>query len=553
LVWNKLAFRISLTVALSVLVVGGLIAYLAAYGQKEKILTSQVESLDAAVSSLRGDIVRAIQKDRYPELQQTLHEICQRYNGLAFTLFDDKGQVAVQEMFADYKPPEGDFKLKLRAAAHGHKLLIEVMDSPSGKVLRYFAPIHDDAQKVIGGLDMELPYSSNNAEVMAFDLKAAGLVLLGILLITGVVVVALQLFVMNSIHEMQEELVVLSKGKADLTYRITIRSKDEIGEMARWFNAFLERIRITMARVMEHSKHLNEQVQSMTHSTAEVSAMSEDVTTTVQQIAKGAEEQAAKITEVSHLMQEMQDTMKEVERKAQETTGAVEKATQTAKTSGKLAHGTIEKMVELNGAIVRNTEMVNHLGEKSQQVSRVVEIISNIAEQTNLLSLNAAIEAARAGEQGKGFAVVAEEIRNLADGASKATQDIGALIQEIQDQTQAVVVSMEKNAREAQLSKDGIRQLEGTLDQIITVIENVVGHSKSISDMINAQSQRYTKIVNSIQEINAVSEQSAASTEEVSASTEEQAASMEQVNATCKELLAMAEELNGMVEKFKVK
>jgi methyl-accepting chemotaxis protein len=358
---------------------------------------------------------------------------------------------------------------------------------------------------------------------------------------------------MTSIRELQDELVVLSKGKADLTYRITVRNQDEIGEMARWFNAFLERIRITMARVSEHSKHLSEQVQSMTHSTAEVSAMSEDVTTTVQQIAKGAEEQAAKITEVSHLMQEMQDTMKEVEHKAHETSGAVEKATHTAKESGRLAHGTIEKMVQINGDILKNTEMVNHLGEKGQQVGRVVEIISNIAEQTNLLSLNAAIEAARAGEQGKGFAVVAEEIRTLADGASKATQDITTLIQEIQDETQSVVKSMEKNAKEAQLGKDGIRQLEDTLDQIITVIENVMAHSTAITEMIQAQGQRYTKIVNSIQEVNAVSEQSAASTEEVSASTEEQAASMEQVNATCKELMAMAEELNGMVEKFKVK
>jgi methyl-accepting chemotaxis protein len=347
--------------------------------------------------------------------------------------------------------------------------------------------------------------------------------------------------------------VALTKGEADLTYQIKVHSNDEIGDMAHWFNAFVENIRTMVSRVMEHSGHLSEQVQSMTHSTMEVSAMSEDVSTTIQQIARGAEDQAAKIAEVSHLMQEMQDTMKEVESEAVEASSAVDKATATARAGGKMARGTIDKMVELNGVLLKNSEMVAHLGKKSQQVGRVVEIISGIAEQTNLLSLNAAIEAARAGEQGRGFAVVAEEVRALADGASRATQDITALVQEIQDETSAVVASMEKSAKEAQVGKEGIHQMESTLDEIVTVIENVVKYSRNIKEMSALQSQRYTKIVHSIQDINAVSEESAASTEEVSASTEEQSASMEQVSATCKELAAMAQELKSMVEKFKIR
>jgi methyl-accepting chemotaxis protein len=186
-------------------------------------------------------------------------------------------------------------------------------------------------------------------------------------------------------------------------------------------------------------------------------------------------------------------------------------------------------------------------------VGRAVEIINGIAEQTNLLSLNAAIEAARAGEQGRGFAVVAEEIRTLSDAANRATQEITGLVSEIQDETAAVVESMQKGAQQAQGGKESIRQMEGSLGEIISVIEAVVGHSKSITELVLAQSQRYTKIVHSIQDINAVSEESAASTEEVSASTQEQSASMEQVSATCKELSAMAEELRSMVAKFKIK
>jgi methyl-accepting chemotaxis protein len=360
-------------------------------------------------------------------------------------------------------------------------------------------------------------------------------------------------FVVNPVNAMRAELEQLSKGEADLTLQIQVRSRDEIGEMGHWFNSFIGRIRAMVLRILENSGHLSEQVQSMTHSTAEVSAMSEDVTTTIQQIAKGAEEQAVKIAEVNHLMQEVQETMKEVEKKAHETSSAVDQATQTAKVGGRMARVTIDKMVELNGIILKNSDMVGHLGTKSQEVGRVVEIISNIAEQTNLLSLNAAIEAARAGEQGRGFAVVAEEIRNLADGSSKAVQEITALVQEMQDETSAVIASMAKSSTEAQVGKEGIHQMENSLDEIVVVIENVVGHSKNITEMINLQAQRFTKIVHSIQDINAVSEESAASTEEVSASTEQQSASMEQVNATFKELAAMSQELKSMVEKFKIR
>jgi methyl-accepting chemotaxis protein len=289
----------------------------------------------------------------------------------------------------------------------------------------------------------------------------------------------------------------------------------------------------------------------MTQSTAEVSAMSEDVSTTIQQIARGAEDQATKIAEVHHLMQEMQDSMREVEKKAGEASGAVDKATLTAQAGGKMARGTIERITSLNETILKNSEGIHRLGGKSKEIGRVVEIISGISEQTNLLSLNAAIEAARAGEQGKGFAVVADEIRSLADRVGKATEEIGFLIQEIQDETQVAVNSMEKSANEIQVSRDGIKKMEKSLDEIVEVIENVVTFTKSISDLTALQTQRYGKIVHSIQDINAVSEESAASTEEVSASTEEQTASMEQVTATFKELSAMAEELRQMVEHFK--
>ncbi len=555
---NKLGFRIALVVIISIMLIELISFGFTVSNQKRSMLEKRLESLQFSAGLLETTISRSVFHSRFEELSQILSELAGGYSAYSFTLFDLKGKILIQKIVKEgYQSQTEDLTAELQNVSEEKNPPARIFKRAEGDILRYIIPLHNEKGEVFAGLDLETPTVAVDAAVKAFIIKTAGLTFIYSILIglamTVIITLVLLSFVVRPINIMKTEMEALSKGEADLTFQIQFTSRDEIGQMAHWFNSFIGRIRAMVLRVTEHSQHLSEQVQTMTHSTAEVSAMSEDVTTTVQQIAKGAEEQAVKIAEVNHMMQEMQDTMKEMEKKAQETSKAVDRATQTAKVGGKLAHGTIGRMVELNEIILKNSGMVAHLGNKSQQVGRAVEIITGIAEQTNLLSLNAAIEAARAGESGRGFAVVAEEIKTLAEGASKATQEITTLVQEIQDETQAVVESMDKGAKEAQGGKDSIRQMESSMDEIILVIENVVGHSKAITEMIGAQSQRYTKIVHSIQDINAVSEQSAASTQEVSASTQEQSASMEQVNATCKELAAMAEELRGMVEKFKIK
>jgi methyl-accepting chemotaxis protein len=555
---SKLGLRVVLTVAFSILLVESLIGGAIIFNEKQSFLDKRLQSLQFSVGLMEGVINQSIPHSRFKELTEILTTMANSFSPSYYTLFDIQGNILIEQPFHEnYQSHTDDLKVQLQLISKGDGSQSQVLKGPEGRILRYIVPVRNDHGDIMGGFEMETPLRLVEASAekavreMAYTVLAVSL---GIALFVAVVLLwVLFYLVLKPIDTMKAELEQLSKGEADLTLQIRVQRRDEIGEMAQWFNSFIGRTRAMVLRIMENSQNLSEQVQSMTHSTAEVSAMSEDVTTTVQQIAKGAEEQAVKIAEVNHLMEEVQETMKEVEKKAHDTSIAVDKATQTAKVGGKLARGTIDKMVELNEIILQNSKMVGHLGSKSKEVGGVVAIISNIAEQTNLLSLNAAIEAARAGELGRGFAVVADEIRNLADGSRKAVGDITNLVQEMQDETNAVIQSMDKSSSEAQIGKESIRLMEGSLDEIVLVIDNVVEHSKSISEMIKIQAQRFTQIVHSIQDINAVSEESAASTEEVSASTEEQSASMEQINATFKELAAMSQELKSMVEKFKIR
>ncbi len=551
---KKLSFKIGFFLALSILVIEALVILSTVFQEKNKQIDQKVELLNLVTGALQGDFSRAIQHQRYLSLSDTVSEITRQFGADSLILYDPKGRILVFEKpNPDANPKTDDLRQELIKASVRKSPEVMVLKSVTGITLRYVNTVRDTKNQVVAGIDVEIPMGVVNEAVGAYVLKSVGWVLLIVLGVTALFTYVMIRLVVNPINEMKTELIAVAKGEGDLTHRIQVRSQDEIGQMADWFNAFIDKIRDMVSVIQNHSEHLHQEVQGMTHSTAEVSAMSDDMSTTIQQIAKGAEEQASKIADVHHLMQEMQESMKAVEQKARETAGSADQATQTAQAGGRMVQETIQKMADLNETILGNSTLVHDLGEKSKQISRVVDIISGIAEQTNLLSLNAAIEAARAGEQGKGFAVVAEEIRALADGAGKASHEIEDLIQQIQDQTQATVTSMEKSAQEAEQSRGGIRVMGDALNDIIRVIEEVESQSRAITELVAHQTQRYNLIVNGIQDINAVSEESAASTEEVSASTEEQTASMEQVTATCRELAQMAKDMTMMVERFKVR
>ncbi|MGH7740251.1 MAG: methyl-accepting chemotaxis protein, partial [bacterium] len=551
---KKLSIRIGLVVALSILAIELAVVLSTVFQEQNRQVNQKVELITLVTQSLQGDFARAIHHSRYSSLSDTLSEITDQFGADSLILFNPQGKILVFEKpDPNAQPKTDDLRQELVRADVGQKPLVTLRRGSQGQILRYLNVVRDPQGRLVAGLAVEIPLGVMNRAVGQYVLKTVGLVLLIVLFVTAVSTYFLIRMVVNPINEMKAELIAVAEGGGDLTHRIRVRSQDEIGQMAGWFNAFIDKIRDMVSVIQNHSDHLHEEVEGMTHSTAEVSAMSDDMSTTIQQIAKGAEEQASKIADVHHLMQEMQESMKGVEQKARETATSADQATQTAQAGGNMVQEVIQKMVDLNETILSNSGLVHRLGEKSQQISRVVDIISGIAEQTNLLSLNAAIEAARAGEQGRGFAVVADEIRTLAEGAGNASLEIADLVQQIQDQAHATVGSMEKSAVEAEQSRGGIRVMGDALHDIIRVIEEVESQSKAITELVAQQTQRYNLIVNGIQDINAVSEESAASTEEVSASTEEQTASMEQVTATCRELAQMARNMKLMVEKFKVK
>jgi methyl-accepting chemotaxis protein len=270
-------------------------------------------------------------------------------------------------------------------------------------------------------------------------------------------------------------------------------------------------------------------------------------------VAKGTEEQSSRTSELNTVIQSIADSAMSNRHKAEETAGASEGALEIAQTIHNLAQDATTQMERLSKDIRGTAQTIYTLGDKSERIGEVVDIIRSIADQTNLLALNAAIEAARAGDAGRGFAVVADEVRKLAEGSAESADQIANMISQIQSSTQEAVGSMQKGSEAVGEGSEVISRVASGLNQIIDAARRTTQLAAEIASSAREQTSRAGLGAQRIEEINAIAEETAASTEQVAASTQEATASMEELTATSTQLAEMARELQAMVSKFDAK
>ncbi len=291
----------------------------------------------------------------------------------------------------------------------------------------------------------------------------------------------------EAILRLLDEMGSLAEG--DLTVKATV-TEDITGAIADSVNFAVEALRSLVTTINETA--------------VQVSAAAQETQATAMQLAEAAQHQAHQITSASAAINDMAKSIDGVSKSSIDSAEVAQRSVQIAANGAQVVRQTIAGMDSIRDQIQETSKRIKRLGESSQEIGSIVELITDIAEQTNILALNAAIQASSAGEAGRGFAVVADEVQRLAERASGATKRIETLVQTIQSDTNEAVSSMEQTTSEvvtgARLAEDAGQ----ALGEIETVSNNLAGLIQGISTSARQQSAAATNIsatMNVIQEI----------------------------------------------------
>ncbi len=371
-------------------------------------------------------------------------------------------------------------------------------------------------KSIEGDIHHAIEKKSSNAEKLALGV----FIFFSLLIIAFILLLSSQ--ILGSLHKILSLAKDLAEGDSNLSKRLEIETRDEIGMTGYYFDSFLNIIGNIISQTMGVAKKTALEAEGMLNS--------------VRQISGSMTSQADRASQVATSSEELSQTVIDIAKNASDISTTMEGATNIANEGQSIVNQSVEEVRTIATTVRDSADLISGLGERSKQIGEIVNVINDIADQTNLLALNAAIEAARAGEQGRGFAVVADEVRKLAERTAGATSEIS----------------------------DMIRAIQGEVDKAVAAMNNATDRVETGVDLSSQAGDALSKIVDSIGELNALIQQIATSTEEMSTVTgqisedisnvaevsRESYSEMEQLSASASNLSDMSHNVSSMLGQF---
>ncbi len=396
--------------------------------------------------------------------------------------------------------------------------------------------------------------------------QAGGVVMFAVIMAGVILAALLSRSITQSLNLVVARLRDIAEGDGDLTIRLEVKSKDELGEVARWFNVFIESLRQIIRDIAKKAGDLSAFAADMSSvsglmsaRTEEVSAKStsvassaEEMSVSIHTIASSAEEISVNIQGIFSTAEQMSNNMNSVAQAVREMSTAINDISENAREGAKVSTEALQMAKTATGTM-------NTLGDAVKEIGVVIQIIRKIAEDTNLLALNARIEAASAGNAGRGFAVVANEIKELANQSGQAAQDVARRIEEVQKHTRDAVRVIEEVSSIIKTINDSVggitnsvtqqtqagNEISSNVFQANTGVGNIASSIAEISEGVNDMSRNAGEVAKATNDV-------AADIQVVSEAADQSNAGARQVNASAVELARFAEHLEELVSKFKV-
>jgi len=363
------------------------------------------------------------------------------------------------------------------------------LDSKSGLLGEMRKAVHKTEtllDQIDQQLSKEVPDRIKQQEVLSLSISVI------ILLVITVMIVWIARNVSVPVRRLANVMAASCQDK-DLSLRVEVKGSDEIAEMSTIFNTMMEEFENVLREIVS--------------SASQVNIASDELTQISESTSEGVQKQFQETDMLATSMNEMTATVQEVARHAQDAANTSAHADEEAQNGKQSVQENRLAIEQVASEISTTTEVINELSHESENIGTVLNVIRDIAEQTNLLALNAAIEAARAGEQGRGFAVVADEVRGLAQRSQQSTQEIQDIVERLQDSAGKAVAAMENGNSKAKDSVVKAESVTNTLDAITSAVSSISDMNIQIASAAEEQSAVAEEINRSVTSISNVAGQ----------------------------------------------